>query len=709
MRQYVVALASSVFMVCLLAAGAFLSTGCSSASDPGPGFTTPDATTPGVDAIGPGEDSTGTTDEDDSSGAPDDATHGKDSDNVAGDDAGGDVVGEDAVDPVDDTTDPVDDATDPVDDSSDPVDDSTDPVDDSTDPVDDSSDPVDDTADPVADVVDPIDDSGPTEDTADPVEDVVIPGCEDPPPNACEALGDRRCSPADATVIAEECLLIGACLEWVEVEYCDLPNACTGNVDICSDGQCVADGDPTGGCPQPEGQCQEAYCDPSDGSCSVQDVEPFSPCDDGDICTINDFCFGDSCTGEFEQFGQPVCPKSCNADVGLTCDSFGPLPAAWMVLGDSPGTSNLDGYDCGDLYGDSTGYEHAFILESDFTDGPVTIGVELADPTLAGIAFADVFVLQNVTNVSQCHPDACVAGAAMDDSGRVQLEVPIAPGEQYIVVVDGRDDFEGAVRVAAKCHPSNIELFCTDGENDNNDSWTDCGDDASDADASCLGSLICDHEHACGDSLDNDGDGATDCSDPDCSITADCIIETDCVNGIDDDNNGLTDCGDPDCEFSPDCSGDSCEDATPLSCGLQLVAESTSVGTAEFLEFPQGCNLSLNPDAPGESYPSPGALYHLQADVGCAARVIVDPTSVSSVLDIFAMAPGCTSDHCLVIEADGNWDCVGPGDPDTPGSAFGGVGCIQVPQTYAGSAWIAVMAWGGGAADYDLEVDCICD
>jgi hypothetical protein len=57
-------------------------------------------------------------------------------------------------------------------------------------------------------------------------------------------------------------------------------------------------------------------------------------------------------------------------------------------------------------------------------------------------------------------------------------------------------------------------------------------------------------ENVCNDGLDNDLDGATDCSDSNCSASPSCIVETGaalCTNSIDDDLDGATDCSDAGC------------------------------------------------------------------------------------------------------------------------------------------------------------------
>jgi len=58
----------------------------------------------------------------------------------------------------------------------------------------------------------------------------------------------------------------------------------------------------------------------------------------------------------------------------------------------------------------------------------------------------------------------------------------------------------------------------------------------------------------CGNEVDDDGDGNTDCDDSECLEDERCSRPAeDCRNGIDDDGNGLTDCGDPACSDDEAC------------------------------------------------------------------------------------------------------------------------------------------------------------
>jgi hypothetical protein len=118
--------------------------------------------------------------------------------------------------------------------------------------------------------------------------------------------------------------------------------------------------------------------------------------------------------------------------------------------------------------------------------------------------------------------------------------------------------------------PGNAEDSCSDSIDNDGDGLTDCADPdcASDAacpeicnngvddnadgqvdcaDPQCAGSPYC-PETVCNDGIDNDGDGLTDCSDPDCFGKFGCTTETGyCNDGKDNDGDGLVDGADPDC------------------------------------------------------------------------------------------------------------------------------------------------------------------
>lgn len=70
-------------------------------------------------------------------------------------------------------------------------------------------------------------------------------------------------------------------------------------------------------------------------------------------------------------------------------------------------------------------------------------------------------------------------------------------------------------RIEACTNPEMCEL-CDNLTDDNGDGKTDCED------PDCYGSSLCPSEAVCSDGIDDDGDGRTDCADPDCAADANC-------------------------------------------------------------------------------------------------------------------------------------------------------------------------------------------
>ncbi|MDP6946162.1 MAG: hypothetical protein QF464_18580, partial [Myxococcota bacterium] len=382
----------------------------------------------------------------------------------------------------------------------------------------------------------------------------------------CETVGETRCA-LDGSALVQSCTMGDQCAQWADSEYCafdeTFPNLCTGKADICVAGECVADGAYIVECPDsdPENSCEIQICDGATGECSLGLASLGTPCDDAEVCTTDDICFGSGCLGSpTDAQGAPVCPQNClGATEPLECADY-----ESFILGGALGTSLLQEYSCDGAVG-YTGHEAAFLVSPPnwAFEMPLTLVVELADPGLQGAAFADIIVLETSPGY-QCWANACVAVGYMDSSGIATVEIPAfsdadddaSNDTEYIVLVDGRDGFDGAVRLATWCVPGNtdIELYCTDGEDDDGNGLKDC------ADASCWDSLTCDFEHVCDDDVDDDMNGATDCDDDDCADDPVCQVESACDDGVDDEGDGLTDCDDDDCAFTPTCSA-TCEDA----------------------------------------------------------------------------------------------------------------------------------------------------
>ncbi len=115
-----------------------------------------------------------------------------------------------------------------------------------------------------------------------------------------------------------------------------------------------------------------------------------------------------------------------------------------------------------------------------------------------------------------------------------------------------------------KCHGGSNsctgkETNCGNGIDDDKDGATDCQDNDCSASDLCK---VTGPETICNDKIDNDNDGKTDCDDTDCAKDPACAVlvpttETLCADQIDNDKDGMTDCADNDCAADAAC-------ATPL-------------------------------------------------------------------------------------------------------------------------------------------------
>lgn len=103
---------------------------------------------------------------------------------------------------------------------------------------------------------------------------------------------------------------------------------------------------------------------------------------------------------------------------------------------------------------------------------------------------------------------------------------------------------------SAQCTLESAEQTCDDRLDDDGDGLTDCADPDCAQDPFCLcGNGVLEGDEECDDGNNNDGDGCA----------ADCTVESIgpeiCDNSIDDDLDGAIDCLDPDCSNAPACSG----------------------------------------------------------------------------------------------------------------------------------------------------------
>jgi hypothetical protein len=140
--------------------------------------------------------------------------------------------------------------------------------------------------------------------------------------------------------------------------------------------------------------------------------------------------------------------------------------------------------------------------------------------------------------------------ACSDDEGKdLQSRVVITAteGQTFTIIVTGYDGAEtGAYELSISQPPPTEEGMCGDGMDNDRDGFTDCSDDDCASEPACT-------ETDCANMVDDDMDGATDCEDFDCSGDPACV--EDCANGSDDDLDGYTDCEDPDCDADGACAG----------------------------------------------------------------------------------------------------------------------------------------------------------
>jgi len=195
--------------------------------------------------------------------------------------------------------------------------------------------------------------------------------------------------------------------------------------------------------------------------------------------------------------------EACQESVPILCDDT-------TVGSTTGGSQRFIEYSCGG----STrfiGPENAYQLSA-----PMGTKVT-ATLTPTGGTDLDLFIVEKLDN--SCDPDGCIGVST--NNGEAQDSVTVTLSTGSFIVVDSMGEEGGSYQLSLRC-----------------------GDDLSE---------ICDS------GIDEDGDGLTDCEDPDCSSFWACTPNGEyelCNSGLDDDGDGLTDCEDPDCQRSKFCADD---------------------------------------------------------------------------------------------------------------------------------------------------------
>ncbi|MEK6607510.1 MAG: Kazal-type serine protease inhibitor domain-containing protein [Myxococcota bacterium] len=218
--------------------------------------------------------------------------------------------------------------------------------------------------------------------------------------------------------------------------------------------------------------------------------------------------------------------------------------------------------------------------------------------------------------------------------------------------------------------PCGAEMFCANGVDDDGDGYTDCDDP--DCGAACEGCACSDvWSPVCG------GNGVTysntceaDCADVGVACPGECPCAEICGNGIDDDLDGLIDCADADCSDRPEC-GCLCPDIWSPVCGANGVtysntceADCAGVGVVCTSTCPCGGECGLYPQSgcpSGEPGDGDGDGVVDPAD-NCP--FIWNPAQGDSDGD--GVGEYCEDSD---TDADGNPDGV---DPDLDGDGWGG-------------------------------------
>lgn len=107
-----------------------------------------------------------------------------------------------------------------------------------------------------------------------------------------------------------------------EAQYGD-SNACNGTLH-CVAGQCVGEPDTAIVCDTSlDPQCKKTTCQAAQGMCVLTPMPFETPCDDGDLCTVNDHCGPEACIG-----GEP---RNCDDGDACTVDSCDPVTGTCIL------------------------------------------------------------------------------------------------------------------------------------------------------------------------------------------------------------------------------------------------------------------------------------------------------------------------------------------------------------------------------------------
>jgi len=402
------------------------------------------------------------------------------------------------------------------------------------------------------------------------------------PDGSCSAV-PKTCNDGNACTV-DECLLpTGACVHW---EPCIAESKCTVAECNSETGECshspisVDDGDacsidscdpdvgvlniPKNCAPETPNACFNYYCEKETGDCKSEPVE----CDDGNTCTL------DFCTPESGCYSLSIVPPDdedpCTTDICVPGQGFTHLPkcddddgCTVDLCETEDGICFYYGIDCYDGL-------KCTVDKCDSEDGCYFVEKTCSGASPCQEAFCDESTGKCETEPKNCDDgNPCTNDWCQPNAGCVYNPVPL----------DGEPCTAGPCSDANVCQgglcPSEPWVCveqCDNGVDDDGDGAADCDDP--DCAQLCVPATS---QQLCLATAEQTVDGQPDCEDQSCACAEACLYglteETECGDYTDDDLDGDVDCQDSDCTGSPFCpalAGDQCGVAVPINSGLPV-------------------------------------------------------------------------------------------------------------------------------------------
>ena len=424
------------------------------------------------------------------------------------------------------------------------------------------------------------------------------------------------CDDGDTCTTKERCL-DGIC-SGLEFMDCDDQNPCTA--DNCQEGTCIneavevscEDGNPcTAG-----DQCAEGECIPGNQQLNCNDENPCTDdacssvegcihqankkaCEDGDPCTLGDQCSGSQCiTG----------PGILNCDDNNNCTNESCIPMEGCVVAVNPVACDDEDPCTTDECDMASGEcSHVPMVCDNLCLTPTPVGTECG--CLPKVCDDD-----NFCTVESCQPDiGCLFKAdpsICDDENPCTVDTCLA-------------ETSTCGHMAVPCEDDNP---CT-------------ADTCDPLSGKCIFDGLLLQGTSCSDE--------DECTEPDLCIDGECASGPDvcneiCANKIDDNGDGAIDCADPQCLDAQNCQEQECLVTSTLQCGFVALSSLPGEGIG---------NLDSYPCSP-YAYPAVERVYSFVSP--CTGQVSFTVSmgmmgNMTKFLDILALdqESGCKPSSCL--------------------------------------------------------------